>query len=142
MRRRFARSNQQQVYRSIMPDQRGAHQKEIPAKFVTDSNRTFAADKIRYMLKAPRKAYRIYHAKNGSGNEEAVSFRQIKSDLRPGDHIDLLSFDERALPRRARCRWRAGVVGAEADQESGSWCWSVIQVFDVVSFGRRKLDLQ
>jgi hypothetical protein len=70
-----------------MPGRRGAHQKEIPAKFLTDSNRTFLADKIRYMLKSPCKAYRIYRAKNG-GNEE-IKFRQIKSDLRPGDHIDL-----------------------------------------------------
>jgi hypothetical protein len=89
MRRRFARLNKQQVYRSIMPGQRGAHQKEIPFKFLTDSGRTFFADKIRYMLKSPCKAYRIYHAKNGSGTEDDVSFRQIKSGLRPGDHIDL-----------------------------------------------------
>jgi hypothetical protein len=88
MRTRFARLNRQQVYRSIMPGQRGAHQKEIPLKFLTNS-RTFLADKIRYMLKSPCKAYRIYHAKNGSGDEDEVSFRQIKSDLRPGDHIDL-----------------------------------------------------
>jgi hypothetical protein len=52
---------------------------------------------------APCKAYRIYHAKNGSGSEAAVSFRQIKSDLRAGDHIDLfhllknLYLDELAL---------------------------------------------
>jgi hypothetical protein len=89
MRKRFARLNRHQVYRSIMPGRRGAHQKEIPAKFLTDSNRTFFADKIRYMLKSPCKAYRIYHAKNGSGTGDETSFRQIKSDLRPGDHIDL-----------------------------------------------------
>jgi hypothetical protein len=89
MRKRFARLNLQQVYRSIMPGQRGAHQKQIPCEFLTDSGRTFFADKIRYMLKSPCKAYRIYHAKNGSGDEDEVSFRQIKSDLRPGDHIDL-----------------------------------------------------
>jgi hypothetical protein len=81
--------NRQGIYRSIMPGQRGAHQKEIPAKFLTDSNRTFLADKIRYMLKSPCKAYRIYHAKNGSGTEDEISLRQIKSDLRPSDHIDL-----------------------------------------------------
>jgi hypothetical protein len=88
MRRRFARLNQQEVYRSIMPGQRGVHQKEIPRKFLIDSNRTFLADKVRYMLKSPCKAYRIYHS-SGSGTEGGVSFRQIKSDLRPGDHIDL-----------------------------------------------------
>jgi hypothetical protein len=88
MRKRFALLNDQQVYCSIMPGQRGAHQKEIPRKFLTDSNRTFLADKIRYMLKSPRKAYRIYHAKRGSGSEAAVSFRRIKTDLRPGDHVD------------------------------------------------------
>jgi hypothetical protein len=82
MRRRFARLNQQEAYRSIMPGQRGAHQKEIPRKFLTDSNRTFFADKIRYMLKSPCKAYRIYHAKNGNGTEDEITFRQIKSDLR------------------------------------------------------------
>jgi hypothetical protein len=89
MRKRFARLNQQDDYRSIMPGQRGARQKEIPCKFLIDSNWTFLADKIRYMLKSPCKAYRIYHAKNGSGTENEISFRQIKSDLRPGDHIDL-----------------------------------------------------
>jgi hypothetical protein len=89
MRKRFARLNRQEVYRSIMPGQCGAHQKEISAKFLTDRDRTFLADKIRYMLKSPCKAYRIYHAKNASGAGEAISFRQIKSDLRPGDHIDL-----------------------------------------------------
>jgi hypothetical protein len=41
------------------------------------------------MLKSPCKAYRIYRAKNRSGAEDEVSFRQIKSDLRAGDHIDL-----------------------------------------------------
>ena len=71
-----------------MPGQRGAHQKEIPRKFLTDKDRTFFADKIRYMLKSPCKAYRIYHAKNPR-NGEQIGFRQIKSDLRPGDHVDL-----------------------------------------------------
>jgi hypothetical protein len=88
MRKRFARLNKQGIYRSIMPGQRGAHQKEIPRKFLTDKDRTFLADKIRYMLKSPCKAYRIYHAKNPR-NREQIGFRQIKSDLRPGDHIDL-----------------------------------------------------
>jgi hypothetical protein len=88
MQKRVARLNKQGIYRSIMPGQRGAHQKEIPAKFLTDSNRTFFADKIRYMLKAPRKAYRIYHAKSPR-NGGVISFRQIKSGLRPGDHVDL-----------------------------------------------------
>jgi hypothetical protein len=88
MRKRFARLNRQQVYRSIMPGQRGAHQKEIPRNFLTDSHRTFFADKIRYMLKSPCKAYRIYHVKNPR-NGEQIGFRQIKSDLRPGDHVDL-----------------------------------------------------
>jgi hypothetical protein len=89
MRTRLARLNKHGVYRSIMPGQRGAHQKEIPCKFLKDSNRTFFADKIRYMLKSPCKAYRIYHTKNGSKIEDETSFRQIKSDLRPGDHADL-----------------------------------------------------
>jgi hypothetical protein len=83
MRKRFARLDRQQVYRAIMPGQRGAHQKEIPRKFLTYSSRTFFADKIRYMLESPCKAYRIYRAKNGSGDEDEVSFRQIKSALRP-----------------------------------------------------------
>ena len=89
MRKRFARLNRHEVYRSIMRGRRGAHQKEIPFKFLADGSRTFLADKIRYMLKSPCKAYRIYHAKNTSGDEDEISFRQIKSDLRPGDHIDL-----------------------------------------------------
>jgi len=88
MRKRVARLNKQGIYRSIMPGQRGAHQKEIPAKFLKDNHRTFFADKIRYMLKPPCKAYRIYHVKYRKSGE-VISFRQIKSDLRPGDHIDL-----------------------------------------------------
>jgi hypothetical protein len=88
MRKRIARLNKQGIYRSIMPGQRGAHQKEIPRKFLKDRDRTFFADKIRYMLKSPCKAYRIYHAKNPR-NGGVISFRQIKSDLRPGDHVDL-----------------------------------------------------
>ncbi|PWT86629.1 MAG: hypothetical protein C5B58_01085 [Acidobacteria bacterium] len=87
MRKRFAWLNRQEVFRSIMPGQRGAHQKEIPAQVLADGSRTFLADKLRYMLKSPSKAYRIYRAKNG--DEDEIKFRQIKSDLRPGDRIDL-----------------------------------------------------
>jgi hypothetical protein len=59
MSERFRRLNQDGIYRSIMDGQLGAHQKQIPPKFPDNGNRTFLADKIRYMLKSPRTAYRI-----------------------------------------------------------------------------------
>jgi hypothetical protein len=59
MSERFRRLNQDGIYRFIMDGQPGAHEKQIPCKFLDNANRTCLADKIRSMLKSPRKAYRI-----------------------------------------------------------------------------------
>jgi len=90
MRERFGRLNEDGVYRSIMDGQLGAHQKQIPPKFLRNKVRTFLADKLRYMLKSPQKAYRIYKTNQMTSDGEVVpGFRQIKSELRKGDRITL-----------------------------------------------------
>jgi hypothetical protein len=90
MRKRFRQLNKDGIYRSIMDGQVGAHQKEIPAKFLGDRDRTFVADKLRYILKSPRTAYRIYRTERVTSDGEIVPcFRQSKSDLRKGDRITL-----------------------------------------------------
>jgi hypothetical protein len=91
MKRRFRTLNQGGRYLSILESQRGADQKEIPnARLPTNQRRTFLADKIRYVLKAPRKAYRIGRTERITPDGECVPcFRQGKSDLRHGDRITL-----------------------------------------------------
>jgi hypothetical protein len=90
MQKRFRRLNKDAIYRGIMDGQLGAHQKQIPRKFLDGRQRTFLADKLRYMLKSPRKAYRIYKTNRVSSDGEVVPcFRQKKSDLRKGDRITL-----------------------------------------------------
>jgi hypothetical protein len=90
MKDRFRRLNEDGVYRSIMDGQLGAHQKQIPPRFLDNGNRTFLADKLRYMLKSPRKAYRIYKTERVTSDGEVVRcFRQKKSVLRKGDQITL-----------------------------------------------------
>jgi hypothetical protein len=90
MKDRFRRLNEDGMYRSIMDGQLGAHQKEIPPKFLDNGKRTFLADKLRYMLKSPRKAYRIYKTERVTSDGEVVRcFRQKKSVLRKGDQITL-----------------------------------------------------
>jgi hypothetical protein len=90
MKKRFRRLNQGRMYLSIMDGQLGAHQKQIPNAYLDNKSRTFLADKLRYMLKSPRKAYRIYKTKRvASGGEVVPCFRQKKSELRKGDHITL-----------------------------------------------------
>jgi hypothetical protein len=90
MSERFARLNEDGIYRSIMDGQLGAHQKQIPNAYLDNGDRTFLADKLRYMLKSPRKAYRIYRTEQEASDGERVpGFRQIKSELRKGDRITL-----------------------------------------------------
>jgi hypothetical protein len=87
MTKRFRRLNRKRVYRSFA-GQLGAHQKLIANTYLADGTRTFLADKLRYMLKSPRKAYRIYRAKRVTSDGELVRyFRQSKSDVRKGDSI-------------------------------------------------------
>jgi hypothetical protein len=63
---------------------------DFPNAYLDDGKRTFLADKLRYMLKSPRKAYRIYQTERVTSDGEVVPcFRQRKSELRKGDHITL-----------------------------------------------------
>jgi hypothetical protein len=91
MKKRFAQLNRDSWYVSILNSQRGADQKEIPdACLPKNRDRTFLADKLRYVLKSPRKAYRIYKTERMTGDGELVPcFRQRKSELRKGDRITL-----------------------------------------------------
>jgi hypothetical protein len=85
---RFRRLNQDGIDRSIMNGQLGAHHKQIPPKFLDNGNRTFLADKIRYMLKSPRTAYPISKREQVTSDGEILGcFRQKKSDSRKGDRI-------------------------------------------------------
>jgi hypothetical protein len=61
IKKRISTLNSNERYLGIMYSQYGAHQKEIPdAVLPTNQGRTFLADKLRYILKSPRKAYRVY----------------------------------------------------------------------------------
>jgi hypothetical protein len=60
MKKRFFRLNRDGWYLSILASQRGADQKEIlDARLPKNRDRTFLADKLRYLLKSPKNAYRI-----------------------------------------------------------------------------------
>jgi hypothetical protein len=91
MKRRFRRLNRQGCCLSIMESQRGADQKEIvDERLPKNRNRTFLADKLRYLLKSPKNAYRIYKTERVTLDGECVPcFRQRKSELRKGDRITL-----------------------------------------------------
>jgi hypothetical protein len=71
--------------------QRGADQKEIlDARLPNSRGRTFLADNLRYLLKSPKNAYRIYKtARITCDGECAPCLRQRKSELRKGDRITL-----------------------------------------------------
>jgi hypothetical protein len=88
---RFSRLNRDGWYLSILESQRGADQKEIlDARLPKNRDRTFLADKLRYLLKSPRKAYRVYRTERMTSDGELVPcFRQRKSELRKGDRITL-----------------------------------------------------
>jgi hypothetical protein len=80
---RIQRLNDTAVYLPIADGLAAAHQKRIP--------RGQLADKFRYILKAPRKAYRLYRVERITPDGEIVlRFKQKTSDLRPGDRLTLL----------------------------------------------------
>jgi hypothetical protein len=91
MKQRFCRLNRDGRYLSILDSQRGADQKEIlDSRLPKNRDRTFLADKLRYLLKSPQKAYRIYKTERLTGDGELVPcFKQKKSELRKGDRITL-----------------------------------------------------
>jgi hypothetical protein len=91
IKKRFCRLNQDGWYLWILDSQRGADQKEIlDASLPNNRDRTFLADKLRYLLKSPKKAYRIYGTERVNFVGELVPcLRQRKSELRKGDRITL-----------------------------------------------------
>jgi hypothetical protein len=91
MKERIGRLNASGKYLGIMHSQYGAHQKEIPdACLPSNKDRTFLADKFRYVLKSPRKVYRICKFETISEDGEVVpGFRQFKSEPKPGDRVTL-----------------------------------------------------
>jgi hypothetical protein len=91
IKKRFCRLNRDGWYVSILATQRGAYQQEIvDRRFPKNRACTFLADKLRYLLKSPKKAYRIYRTERMTPDGELVPcFRQRKSELRKGDRITL-----------------------------------------------------
>jgi hypothetical protein len=91
MKKRFCRLNRDGWYLPILDSQRGADQKEIPdLRLPENRDRTFLADKLRYLLKCPKNAYRIYRTERVTCDGELVPcLRQRKSELRKGDRITL-----------------------------------------------------
>jgi hypothetical protein len=91
IKKRFARLNRDGWYVSLLSSQRGADQKEIVDRRLPNNREsTFLADKLRYLLKSPKKAYRIYRTERMTPDGELVPcFRQRKSELRKGDRITL-----------------------------------------------------
>jgi hypothetical protein len=80
------------AYRSIFESQLGAHRKVFPnARLPKKPHRTFLADKLRYVLKSPKCAYRICKTQRVTADGEIVAcLRQGKSELRKVDRITLL----------------------------------------------------
>jgi hypothetical protein len=91
IKKRFCRLNRENWYLSILASQRGADQKGIPdARLPKNRDRTFLADKLRYVLRSPKNAYRIYKTHRTTCDGEVVPcFKQKKSKLRKGDRITL-----------------------------------------------------
>jgi hypothetical protein len=91
IKKRFCRLNRDGWYLSILDSQRGADQKEIfDGCLPNNRDRPFLADKLRYLLKSPKNAYRIYRTERVKSDGEVVPcIRQRKSQLRKGDRITL-----------------------------------------------------
>ena len=82
---RFDQLNQRHDnYRPIADGMFGADYRPIPNKRLSDNSRTHLEDKFRYMLKSPRKAYRIYKVDDAS---IIPRFKQKQDKLRPGERI-------------------------------------------------------
>jgi hypothetical protein len=83
LRKRIDRLNDQQILLPIADGLPAAHQKRI--------SKDKLASKIGYVLKAPKKAYRLYKWDIVSPDAEIIpKFKQWKDDLRPGERITLL----------------------------------------------------
>jgi hypothetical protein len=96
IRTRIERLNKEGVLLSIADGLTAAHQKRI--------SKGKLASKLAYMLKAPRKAYRLFKWEQVTSDGEIVlRFKQKKDDLRPGERLTLfrlmkdLNLDDLAL---------------------------------------------
>jgi hypothetical protein len=78
--KRIDRLNNQRILLPIADDLSAAHQKRISKGKV--------ADKIAYVLKAPKKAYRLFKRELITADGEVIcTFRQKKADFRPGERL-------------------------------------------------------
>ncbi len=83
LRKRIDRLNDQQILLAIADGLPAAHQKRI--------SKDKLASKIAYVLKAPKKAYRLYKWDIVSSDGEIIpKFKQWKDDLRPGERVAVL----------------------------------------------------
>ena len=80
-RRVKAMNSDKYAYRPVIGELTGAHCRRIP--------RGHLPDKLRYMLKAPRKEYRVYKSRGSEAEGTEPRFRQRKQTLRPGNRIKL-----------------------------------------------------
>jgi hypothetical protein len=79
---RIDRLNERQILLPIADGLAAAHQKRI--------SKSKLASKIAYVLKAPKKAYRLYKWEIvGPDGEIIPKFKQWKDDLRPGERVTL-----------------------------------------------------
>jgi hypothetical protein len=82
MKKRISGLNKSGVLLPIADGLAAAHQKCI--------SRGKLADKVCYILKAPKKAYRLYKYEQVTADGEIIlRFRQKKDDLRPGERLTL-----------------------------------------------------
>jgi hypothetical protein len=83
LRKRINRLNNQRILLPIADGLPAAHQKRVSKEKL--------ASKIGYVLKAPKKAYRLYKWEIVSPNGGIIpKFKQWKDDLRPGERLTLL----------------------------------------------------
>jgi hypothetical protein len=82
MKKRIERLNQRKLLLPIADGLPAAHQKRISTGKL--------ADKFCYILKAPKKAYRLYKWETVSPDGEIIpKFKQWKDDLRPGERLTI-----------------------------------------------------
>jgi hypothetical protein len=82
MKKRISGLNKSGVLLPIADGLAAAHQKRI--------SRGKLADKFCYLLKSPRKAYRLYKYEQVTADGEIIlRFKQKKDDLRPGERLTL-----------------------------------------------------
>jgi hypothetical protein len=83
IKKRIDRLNTRKILLPIVDGLPAAHQKRI--------SKGKLASKVAYLLKSPRKAYRLYKWQQVIADGEIISrFKQRKCDLRPGERMTLL----------------------------------------------------